>query len=408
MADYYPLITGAVAALEPNTPETRRALYDRARAAQWGQLRSRPEDFGRERVILEDAISRAERVAIATDHAVSDSDIVSDYSKFLEVTKTRPDWFYDVRALPHPKQAIVAAIERQIVLTAPDALAKWLAAAPMWLWNFLEGIGPNPVPLLDPEPTPDNATPEDIRRLADRVCVNSERFKRFEAIAKQEAEQIEQRINAALWIRKERLDYDKDFDRERLGLEEAFKRSRGAARASRIEMPQSVQLLPPKKETTREKVPIAFTTGMVLIGLASISAIALFVYTWGDARAVVRLQDYMELPVDIAFIACIVIFLPLLLFRKTRGASAIGFLVSSYVFGASTWLAGVLNSYIYFGWLWLFVSLFFAGIGPVPLGIFGAIIHSNWIIAGSLLASLVLTFGTRWIGLGIGAWATNE
>jgi hypothetical protein len=64
MAEYYPLLSGAVAALEPNTPETRRAFYDRARTAQLAELRKRPfikKDFDRERLMLEDAISRVER-----------------------------------------------------------------------------------------------------------------------------------------------------------------------------------------------------------------------------------------------------------------------------------------------------------------------------------------------------------
>src|SRR5262249_50940329 len=39
MADYYPLISRAVAALEKNNGENRRALYERARAALLAQLR---------------------------------------------------------------------------------------------------------------------------------------------------------------------------------------------------------------------------------------------------------------------------------------------------------------------------------------------------------------------------------
>ena len=31
MADYYPLLSRAIAGLPENTPETRRAIYDRAR-----------------------------------------------------------------------------------------------------------------------------------------------------------------------------------------------------------------------------------------------------------------------------------------------------------------------------------------------------------------------------------------
>jgi hypothetical protein len=63
MADYYSLISRAVAALEVNTFEDWRAIYDRARAVQSYQLGKRPfnkADFDRERAMLEDSISRAE------------------------------------------------------------------------------------------------------------------------------------------------------------------------------------------------------------------------------------------------------------------------------------------------------------------------------------------------------------
>ena len=43
MADYYPLIARAIAALDPNAPgESRRALYERARTALIAQLRETP------------------------------------------------------------------------------------------------------------------------------------------------------------------------------------------------------------------------------------------------------------------------------------------------------------------------------------------------------------------------------
>jgi len=63
MADYYALISRALAALETNAFEDRRAIYNRARAAQAEQLDKRPfnkNDFDRERSLLEDAISRVE------------------------------------------------------------------------------------------------------------------------------------------------------------------------------------------------------------------------------------------------------------------------------------------------------------------------------------------------------------
>jgi hypothetical protein len=63
MADYHSLISRAVAALETNTFEARRTIYNHARAAQSEQLHNRPfnkKDFDHERLMLEDAISRVE------------------------------------------------------------------------------------------------------------------------------------------------------------------------------------------------------------------------------------------------------------------------------------------------------------------------------------------------------------
>src|SRR5215467_12354461 len=63
MADYYSLISRAVATLETNTFEARRAIYNYARAAQSEQLHNRPfnkKDFDHERLMLEDAIARVE------------------------------------------------------------------------------------------------------------------------------------------------------------------------------------------------------------------------------------------------------------------------------------------------------------------------------------------------------------
>ncbi len=65
MADYYPLIAKAVAGLQSSTPETRGAIYQRARNALLGQLRRLdppiPEsDVARESASLEDAIARLE------------------------------------------------------------------------------------------------------------------------------------------------------------------------------------------------------------------------------------------------------------------------------------------------------------------------------------------------------------
>jgi len=68
MADYYPLIARAVAGLEKNTGENRRALYERARTALVAQLRGvepalEESEITRERLALEEAIRKIEAEA---------------------------------------------------------------------------------------------------------------------------------------------------------------------------------------------------------------------------------------------------------------------------------------------------------------------------------------------------------
>src|SRR5262245_30537615 len=68
MADYYPLIARAVAALEKSTGEARRTIYDRARQALVAQLSSvdpplSDSDITRERLALEESIRKVEAEA---------------------------------------------------------------------------------------------------------------------------------------------------------------------------------------------------------------------------------------------------------------------------------------------------------------------------------------------------------
>jgi hypothetical protein len=69
MADYYPLIARAIAGLDPSAPgESRRAIYERARAALIAQLRGvepplSESEITRERLSLEDAVRKVESEA---------------------------------------------------------------------------------------------------------------------------------------------------------------------------------------------------------------------------------------------------------------------------------------------------------------------------------------------------------
>jgi hypothetical protein len=77
MADYYPLIARAIAGLDPSAPgESRRALYERARAALIAQLRSvqpplSESEITRERLSLEEAVRKVESEAAQRARDVS-------------------------------------------------------------------------------------------------------------------------------------------------------------------------------------------------------------------------------------------------------------------------------------------------------------------------------------------------
>ena len=84
MADYHPLVARAVAGLDKNTGENRRALYERARAALVAQLRGvepalDESDITRERLALEDAIRKVEAEAVKRQRAdITEAPTLSD------------------------------------------------------------------------------------------------------------------------------------------------------------------------------------------------------------------------------------------------------------------------------------------------------------------------------------------
>jgi hypothetical protein len=187
-------------------------LYEQARRAQLSSFDPEiPEaEFGRERTALEKAIRNVETKAAATDDKQAKSDIkmVSDYAGFMAESATRPDCFYDVSVLPHPKEATIAAIEREIVRSPLEKQVKLLQTAGTFMWNFLEGIGPVPRPLEGYSPLPQGSTPadrDDLRRIVASVKYirDVEITASLMDTAKKEDEKVEERIAAAIRIRRE-------------------------------------------------------------------------------------------------------------------------------------------------------------------------------------------------------------
>jgi hypothetical protein len=152
-------------------------------------------------IVLNEAVARAES-------DTSDAKIVSDYAEFITNTKTIPDSFYDVNLLPHPKEAIIVAIEREIVREPVEARVNWLKTGVLFLWNFQEGVGAAPLPLtgMDLSKFPKGTTPAELNEI--RQIVSDPTIERnrkltegFKNIAEAESKKIDERIAAAVRMR---------------------------------------------------------------------------------------------------------------------------------------------------------------------------------------------------------------
>jgi hypothetical protein len=212
--DYRSLIARAVAGLHINVRETRLLLYERARKAQLGSFEPTISDvdFRRERMALEWAIRSIETEAAATDDNRADTDrkIVSDYATFLEETETRQDCFYDASALPHPKETIITAIEREIIRSPREEYVDWLRSGVAFIWKFLDGVGPYPLPFPGVEtsqPPRGSASADPLVELTQIIA--GPEFQRdvgrsasLLTIAEEENNEVLARIAAAIEIRR--------------------------------------------------------------------------------------------------------------------------------------------------------------------------------------------------------------
>ena len=100
-----------------------------------------------------------------------------------------------------------------------------------------------------------------------------------------------------------------------------------------------------------------------------------------------------------AFALLIVVFLPLAIFKRTRGISGVVFFYYSYLFGAIVWFVGLATTLIHWGGWGLFIGLFLLGVGVVPLGIIGEFLYSSSSQGFYFLFLLVLVFVFRYIGV---------
>ena len=106
MADYYSIMANAVSALDCNTRDARRQLYERARAALITQMRGTTpaldqSDILAARISLEEAIGRVEAEARRGCHANQPADTPATFVPHRRVVATgqgRENWLSELLA----------------------------------------------------------------------------------------------------------------------------------------------------------------------------------------------------------------------------------------------------------------------------------------------------------------------
>jgi hypothetical protein len=171
MADYYPLIARAVAGLEKNTGEARRALYERARTALVAQLRGvvpalDESEITRERLALEEAVRKVEAETARRSRFDQPKEEPKAESKEQGKPKTeqiaaRPGPMPRTTPVAGPAAAEAGRVDRPEPAARPSRPAR-------------------PEPTARAEPTPPPETPAPRRRIMeDRPSLTSEVLKGY-------------------------------------------------------------------------------------------------------------------------------------------------------------------------------------------------------------------------------------
>jgi len=98
------------------------------------------------------------------------------------------------------------------------------------------------------------------------------------------------------------------------------------------------------------------------------------------------------------FVADLLILLPLGFFYKTRKIAAIGMILSSVFFGIILWLESLYLTYSIWGAIWVYIGLFFLGIGVFPIAILATIFSGSFIDFGGLIIYVAFILVTRLLG----------
>lgn len=104
-----------------------------------------------------------------------------------------------------------------------------------------------------------------------------------------------------------------------------------------------------------------------------------------------RFQD----GVTLVFYYWIVVLLPMFVVRRMRPLIAASLRYSSIFVGAACWSYSLVATYRILGRLSVAIGLLFAGLGVVPIAIYGAVLRGHRDVFWNVLGGVVLTIAPR-------------
>jgi len=147
-------------------------------------------------------------------------------------------------------------------------------------------------------------------------------------------------------------------------------------------------------ESTLKKVEGFAFGAVVLLGIVLLIGFLVGGMLWVSEKAL----PWLIVGGNIAFVLCVFVFLPLAIFRRARPWAGLGLYASSYVFGIGLFAYSCIYAVRLWGYGALFIGLFLAGVGVVPVAFLATLFHKAWPLFWDVVYGVVMTYGTRSLG----------
>jgi hypothetical protein len=120
---------------------------------------------------------------------------------------------------------------------------------------------------------------------------------------------------------------------------------------------------------------------------------------WGGGWLSSRILPILNVISFFLVPVALVIFVPLGFIRSTRSFAGQCLYLSSYIFGLTLWMTGLVATLQLWGLAATIIGVCLAGIGVVLTAFLASLFKGEWIILANLFLLTFLTFGTRSLGL---------